>query len=166
MIFLILKKKNIKNRVNNDSLNSKNNYFNNNQLIKSLSKKTSLKKKIKYEIMKNYNNNINDSKKEKIIFNVQNIKENNEIANDINKVKNNKYNQTSIYNEKESNDKDIKINSNINNFLSKYRGNQKKIMEECIKKLNYNYSDDHYNYNYKINYNEIDVYNNNQKKSK
>ena len=156
----------IKNSINNDSLNLENNYFDKNQIIKSLSKRMSLKKKIKYEKMKNYSDKNNDNKNEKINFNMKSIKENkeyNDIITDINKVKNNKHIQISINNEKESNDKDIKKNSDLNNFLNKYKGNQKKIMEECIKKLNYNYSDDHYNYNYKINYNEIDTYNNNQK---
>ena len=157
----------IKNRINNDSLNPENNYFYKNQIIKSLSKRTSLKKKIKYEKMKNYFNKNNDNEKNN--YNMKNIKENkeyNDIVTDINKIKNNKHIQTSTNNEKESNDKDIKINSDLNNYLNKYKGNQKKIMEECIKKLNYNYSDDNYNYNYKINYNEIDTYNNNQKISK
>ena len=62
----------------------------------------------------------------------------------------------------EINDYKDKINENnekkpiINNYLNKYKGNQKKIMEECISKLNFNYSDDSYNYNFKINYNDID----------
>ena len=55
------------------------------------------------------------------------------------------------------------LKPNIENYLNKYKGNQKIIMAECINKLNYNYSDDNYNYNYQINYNDIETNNNYQK---
>jgi hypothetical protein len=92
-------------------------------------------------------------------------------------VNNNGY----IYNiNNEQNNKELKLEINnykdiinennekkpiINNYLNKFKGNQKKIMEECISKLNFNYSDDNYNYNYKINYNDIDRLNNGQENS-
>ena len=56
----------------------------------------------------------------------------------------------------ENNNKTIK--PSINNYLNKYRGDQKRIMEECINNLNFNYSDDNYNYNYQINYNDCNTF--------
>ena len=56
----------------------------------------------------------------------------------------------------------IKLNKNLINYLNRYKGNQKKIMEECLINLNFNYADDNYNYNYQINYNNLDNYNNNR----
>ena len=58
-----------------------------------------------------------------------------------------------------------KLNKNLINYLNKYKGEQKKKMEECLSTLNFNYADDNYNYNFQINYNDLDNSNDNEKKN-
>ena len=61
-----------------------------------------------------------------------------------------------------TNNNNLKLNKNLINYLNKYKGEQKKIMERCLSTLNFNYADDNYNYNFQINYNDLDNSNNNQ----
>ena len=61
------------------------------------------------------------------------------------------------------NDNNNELFESISYYLNKYRGNEKKVMEECINKLNFNYIDNNYNYNYQINYNDLEIDNINLK---
>ena len=178
----------IKCNINDFSLNSSNKKNNKNKIKNSLSDKFSLKKQIKKQKnIYSYINKIKNNKNEITNFNEQINKEekeynkiinnnskmnNNKIIIDNNNINDNEIIQSSVYDKKVNNkkveinvdiNKENKLNLRVNNYLNKYKGNQKKIMKEIISKLNFNYSDDNYNYNYMINYNNEDIYNKNMK---
>lgn len=124
----------------------KNNYFNNRP----------------YQTNKNHKNYSNENKK---IFIKYFSEKNNIEKEDFKKDEVIKIKERELIESNNNNLKDKINNKELNNnlviYLNKYKGNQKKYMEECIRKLNYNYIDDNYNYNYKINYNELNIGKNN-----
>ena len=127
---------------NSNSIENKNenkaDLINNKIIIKSLSENFLGK----HNVHSNKNLKINNSEKNNIELNIK-IEDN--VNNDIN----------------EKNCKKV----NFDSYLNKFKGNQKKIMEECINKLNYNYCNDNYNYNYEINYNNRENFNNERKEN-
>ena len=144
---------------NNTNKNNDRNIFNkkNKKLIKSFSQCYYPNTNIIKNNVEDLGNNINNNEKgivkinqEDFIITNGNEHNNSTVKTQINNLSNNEIQQGKM---NETNNKTA--NPYISNYLNKYRGDQKRIMEECIRKLNYNYSDDNFNYNYQVNYNDF-----------
>ena len=138
-----------------------NSFLNNENLMKCNNKNRNILETFKIHDNNNYENNSNNFQK----INKNNIYQKNFYKETI-KDNENEDNNNNIIGDNSNYTNNLKLNKNLINYLNKYKGEQKKNMEECLSTLNFNYADDNFNYNFQINYNDLNNSNDNQKNEK